>query len=351
MSRQDRQGVRTAAELERKYDFAKGFAEVMGVARDSQETAMRAANTAKEAKQAAEEAKRSATTIELFDIDGGIKVKITDKEGEKWLVIPGGTIEKSSYSVTNNLTDVTTNNTNVVVSNGERYSAILTPTIGKITSIVVTMGGKDVTGTVYSNGVITIPSVTGDIVITAIAVSVPLTYYNVTNRMTNVDTNNTNVSVVGGESYTAILTSNANTNTIDAVIVTMGGEDITSQCVTKETNATKVFVPNVTGDISIIAIAVDEITPDEGYYSVKYVLVNIPDCESGSEQVFAGDPYSISYSYFEGELHTFTVTMDGVDVTGDVMWEVGAGLMIGEIGSVTGNVVITAIVVVTESEV
>lgn len=38
MSKQDRQGVRTAADLERKYQYDKQFAEVMGVALDTQKS-------------------------------------------------------------------------------------------------------------------------------------------------------------------------------------------------------------------------------------------------------------------------------------------------------------------------
>lgn len=42
MSKQDRQGVRTAADLEWKYQFGKRFAEVMGIATDAQDAANRA---------------------------------------------------------------------------------------------------------------------------------------------------------------------------------------------------------------------------------------------------------------------------------------------------------------------
>ena len=38
MSKQDRQGVRTAADLERKYNFDKRFAELLGVATDARES-------------------------------------------------------------------------------------------------------------------------------------------------------------------------------------------------------------------------------------------------------------------------------------------------------------------------
>jgi hypothetical protein len=38
MSKQDRQGVRTPADLERKYNFGKTFAELMGLAQDAQKS-------------------------------------------------------------------------------------------------------------------------------------------------------------------------------------------------------------------------------------------------------------------------------------------------------------------------
>jgi hypothetical protein len=38
MSKQDRQGVRTASDLEQKYDWGKRFAEIMGVALDAQKS-------------------------------------------------------------------------------------------------------------------------------------------------------------------------------------------------------------------------------------------------------------------------------------------------------------------------
>ena len=38
MSKQDRQGVRTASDIERKYNFGKSFAEILGIATDARES-------------------------------------------------------------------------------------------------------------------------------------------------------------------------------------------------------------------------------------------------------------------------------------------------------------------------
>lgn len=44
MSKQDRQGARTPSDIERKYNFGKTFAEVMGIATDAQQAADKAAS-------------------------------------------------------------------------------------------------------------------------------------------------------------------------------------------------------------------------------------------------------------------------------------------------------------------
>lgn len=76
------------------------------------------------------------------------------------------------YSVTNNLTNCTTSNSATQVTEGSAYTATLTPASGyAIDTVNITMGGVDVSQ-YYSSGTINIPSVTGNIVITATAAKV-----------------------------------------------------------------------------------------------------------------------------------------------------------------------------------
>ena len=71
------------------------------------------------------------------------------------------------YSVTNNLTNCTSNNGATQAIGGESYSATITANDGyELKSVVVTIGGANVS---VSGGVINITNVTGDIVITAVA--------------------------------------------------------------------------------------------------------------------------------------------------------------------------------------
>lgn len=79
------------------------------------------------------------------------------------------------YTVTNNLTNVTNSNTTGAVRAGASYTATLTADNGyDLDTVSVTMGGQAVTVT---NGVISISSVTGNIVITATATAKPVVNY------------------------------------------------------------------------------------------------------------------------------------------------------------------------------
>lgn len=72
------------------------------------------------------------------------------------------------YTVSNKLSNVTTDNAAGTAFENEAYTATLTAADGyKLGNVTVTMGGVDVTADVYADGVISIASVTGDIVITA----------------------------------------------------------------------------------------------------------------------------------------------------------------------------------------
>lgn len=78
--------------------------------------------------------------------------------------------ETTVYSVTNSLTNVTNSNSAANIADGESYLATLTANAGyTLASVKVTMGGADVTADYYADGTVYIPSVTGNIVITAAA--------------------------------------------------------------------------------------------------------------------------------------------------------------------------------------
>ena len=74
------------------------------------------------------------------------------------------------WSITNALENVRTDNETEVVEENGAYTATLQAAGGcSMNTVTVIMGGLDITDQVYADGIITIPAVTGDVVITAVA--------------------------------------------------------------------------------------------------------------------------------------------------------------------------------------
>lgn len=93
------------------------------------------------------------------------------------------------YSVNATLTNVTLTGGASSVEKGLPYTATLSIESGyEWGTVKITMGGTDITNSVYSNGVISIPSVTGNIVITASASVIEL-YTNWVKKSTDADGN------------------------------------------------------------------------------------------------------------------------------------------------------------------
>lgn len=156
-------------------------------------------------------------------------------------------------AVTYSLTNVSARNTAATVENGGSYSTTLTASGGFVLgSVTVTMGGADITAAAYdsSTGTVTIPEVTGDIVITASAIANARA---VTYDLTNAASSNTASYANDGDSYTTTLTANSG-YALSSVTVTMGGMDITNTAYNANTGI--VSIASVTGDVVITAVAV-----------------------------------------------------------------------------------------------
>ncbi len=89
-----------------------------------------------------------------------------------------GTEDVLRRSVTPVLTDCSSSNKRLYVIDGQSYVTTITANDGyDMSSVTITMGGVDVS-TFYKDGIISIPEVTGDIVITATAVAQAAGYTN-----------------------------------------------------------------------------------------------------------------------------------------------------------------------------
>lgn len=230
----------------------------------------------------------------------------------------------TDYTITNNLTHVTTNNNATTIAEDASYIATLTAeSTYNLQSVTVTMGGTDITATAYNNGTITIVNVTGNLVITATATA--QASYSVTNNLTNVTTSNNTASVIENASYSATL-SPATHYTMGTVTVTMGDTDITSTAY----DDGDISIASVTGNLVITA------TGNAITYTVTNTLSHATNTNTDTS-VIEGSSYTGTISADSGyELSTVTVEMGGVDITSTAY---SNGTI--SIASVTGNIVIT----------
>ena len=155
----------------------------------------------------------------------------------------------TTYSVTWSGSNYTKGNPASFVAEGDRFTSTVTADAGyNISDVIVTMGGATVTGA-WSSGQVTIPNVTGDIVITVSATRVGAA---ITKNITHCTSSNPADTVAFGESYTTTLTADEDYNLADSdITVTMGGVDITSTAVS---SGGVITISNVTDDIEITAV-------------------------------------------------------------------------------------------------
>lgn len=102
----------------------------------------------------------SGTTISIAKVTGAVTITAA------------ASVPSVTYTIIFNLTNVASSNSKATISEGKTYTTTLSPTgtFKKLGTITVTMGGLDISSTVVSGNMITISSVTGDIVITCAAV-------------------------------------------------------------------------------------------------------------------------------------------------------------------------------------
>ena len=157
-------------------------------------------------------------------------------------------------TITKNLTGCAISNNASQVEYGDSYTATITADDGKeLTSVVIKMGGVDITATAYTagSGAINISKVTGAVTITAVA-SVPSVTYTITLNLTNCASSNTANTIAEGASYTTTLSPTGTYKKLGTITVTMGGTDISASAVSGST----ITIANVTGDIAITCAAV-----------------------------------------------------------------------------------------------
>ena len=154
------------------------------------------------------------------------------------------------YTITNTLSNAINNNNATEIEGNQSYTATITANEGySINSVIITMGGTDITNTVYNNGNINISSVTGDLVITVKCTEiVQPTSYSIINNLTNYTNDNKKTSIEPNTKYVAKLEPILEYEPT-SLSITMGGINITDIAYNKESRT--VSIDKVTGDIII----------------------------------------------------------------------------------------------------
>ena len=89
------------------------------------------------------------------------------------------TAQEGVYTIVNNLSNCRTTNLDELIDENETYAANIIENPGYIltgATVSITMGGTDITSTAYSDGVIAIAEVTGNLVISVSAAIMPLSF-------------------------------------------------------------------------------------------------------------------------------------------------------------------------------
>ena len=130
--------------------------------------------------------KDTAFVVNVVDLDNKVIYSYCYGAGTDRTISYGAKIYRT---ITNTLTHVTNSNAATSIENETAYSATLSADTGyTLGTVIVTMGGTDITSTAYSDGNISIASVTGDIVITAVATKI-VSYTNQVPISTDADGN------------------------------------------------------------------------------------------------------------------------------------------------------------------
>lgn len=236
-------------------------------------------------------------------------------------------VENSTYFVERSITNAVSSNNYVTIMSGESFSTIITPVDGYEIlreHVHISMGGKDITDSVWANNTIEINEVTGDIVIAIIATT--KTHCDI---ITNIDEHTHFVGdttpVQRGTQYTASITPNEG-YTLKRVQILMNGIDITESVY----HDGEINIQYVDGDICIICetvIITFTVTLNGSHVSISELSSHGSVFEYG--EAFNGE-VTLAEHY---DLIGITVQMGNVDITEAAL----SGMHIS-ISSITDNV-------------
>lgn len=237
--------------------------------------------------------------------------------------------------ITYNLTNVKVYNNMAYITNGSEFCCWVKPSEegGTVGTVTVTMGGSNITSSAYnaSTNAIKIPSVTGNVVITAEATA-SNPRYDITRNLTNVTLTNANTKVEQGSTYTAVVNPSEGYS-VGMVTVEMDGTDITATAYNSINH--QITIGNVTGDIIITA---------SGEIRVLSITNNLIGTSNSNSltSINYGQSYDaiITKNNQSSVMSNFTLYMDETNYTATNYNEATGAI---HFDRVVGNIVITAV--------
>jgi len=231
--------------------------------------------------------------------------------------------QEVNYSVTYNLTNVMSSTDVSTIAEGSSFVVTLMPRADYvISSISVTHNGMSImpagSGFTYR-----VNSVSGDIVISAIAEAQAVDTFLVTYDLTNCTSDNTTMVVNEGANYSFTLSPD-NGYDMDSVVVTHNGNVVTP------TSGYTYSISNVSGDIVVIASATQQVVIEDK----KLTILGKYDVNITADQGDASTTTSGSYTSANGvDLEVFTNTDIEISAVPTVYGETIQGLLLN------GNIV------------
>lgn len=268
----------------------------------------------------------NATVVSYDDENGNLV--ISGATGNV-TVTAAGVVEV--YSITNILSSVTNSNDATTATYGSAYNATLTPASGyEITALSVTMGGSPVS---VSDNTIAIASVTGDIVITAVAETAGKVTVSVTSGGVAVSGALVTITI-DSEEYTG--TTNGNGTVLIVSAVGNGTIKVEKEGYVTYTSTIAVGTGSQSTSISISEIPTYTISGECNVDGVTLTIgthaVEVLNGEYSLSGVQAGT-YNISCAGYSASPSSVTVVDDDVDLdislvelaslSGTIMTEIG----------------------------
>ena len=191
----------------------------------------------------------------------------------------------AAFSVSYHLSNCSSTNTVTSIAKGTPYLTEIQPDPGYTIDASQTKAIMNGDEYFYSESsrTITVMNVQGNIDVYGVGVAPSVETVTISNHLTNCASSNSATSVDKGSSYTATITVNEG-YTLDGIVVTMSGTDITSSVV----SGNNISIPEVTGNVVITATASETPTADVSYESTTKTLTiktlpSDPSYDSGTK--------------------------------------------------------------------